>query len=94
MDEFKPNLVDNAELMRITQVFDKLKQPNQSTHIKNIFGFFDTYNRDTIIYIFTTVFFILIAIFLYLRYKNKQQELTTNTKIQTIDTFVVNNTLL
>ena len=90
MSNITPNLVDNAELMKITQAFESAPKPKS---INGIFGFFDTYNSDTIIYGVMCIFFILIAVFLYLRYKNKQRELSlsNNTKIQAINTFVINN---
>lgn len=88
MSDITPNLVDNAELIKITQAFETA--PKQKG-INGIFGFFDTYNRDTIIYVVMFIFFILIGVFLYLRYKNKQRELYNNTKMQAINTFVINN---
>jgi hypothetical protein len=84
-----PSLVDNVELMKITQAFETAPKPKG---INGIFGFFDAYNRDTVIYVVMFIFFVLIAMFLYLRYKNKQKELANNTKMQAINTFVINNT--
>jgi preprotein translocase subunit SecG len=88
MSNITPSLVDNVELLKITQALEMTSKPKG---VKNIFGFFDTYNRDTIVYIVMFIFFILIAIFLYLRYKNKQNKLSNNTKMQAINTFVINN---
>jgi hypothetical protein len=91
MSNITPSLVDNVELMKITQAFETAAT-TKPKGINGIFGFFDAYNRDTVIYVVMFIFFILIAIFLYLRYKNKQKELANNTKIQAINTFVINNT--
>ena len=88
MSNIAPSLVDNVELMKITQAYESTPKPKG---INGIFGFFDTYNSDTIIYCVMFIFFILIAVFLYLRYKNKQRELPNNTKMQAINTFVINN---
>jgi hypothetical protein len=83
-----PSLVDNVELMKITQALETTSKPKG---INGIFGFFDTYNRDTVIYVVMFIFFVLIGVFLYLRYKNKQKELSNNTKMKAINTFVINN---
>jgi len=88
MSNITPSLVDNVELIKITQAYESASKPKG---INGIFGFFDTYNSDTIIYGVMFIFFILIAIFLYLRYQNKQKELSNNTKMQAINTFVINN---
>jgi hypothetical protein len=84
MSNIAPCLVDNVELLNIAEA-------PKPKGINGIFGFFDTYNRDSVTYVVMFIFFILIAIFLYLRYKNKQKELSNNTKMQAINTFVINN---
>ena len=84
-----PNLVDPIQLNNLKKIITTTDtKPRQ---LGGFFGFLSEKYRDNLAIIFTTIFFVLLGIFLYLRYKAKQaknREAPINEFIQSVDNYL------
>ena len=67
---YKPSLVDPSILSEVKIS----KSPNQKREFASMFAIFDKKYSKNVSLVFMVVFFILVGLFLYFRYKNKKQQ--------------------
>jgi hypothetical protein len=77
-----PNLIDPVGFSNIKRFLEK--QNPSTKQIGGFFGFLSEKNRDSLHIIFIIIFFLLISLFLYYRYKQKK----ALNKKQKIDEFL------
>ena len=87
MNNIKPNLIDYNNLVKLKNV--GLQAPiinNNTVHIDGFLSFLNMKNANSLTFLFIIVFFILLSLFLYYRYK--QRKFKDFDKHQTIIQFI------